>query len=260
MAETIIESIDNKLDSFSGVPGKRGRPSSNNINCKLCGELLVLGVNARETSKGSKRPRPKCKKCENKGRYQRKYPKPAKLTFNDGSRKIIVNISSVPDKHLNVIYYERTNPYGMRFETTEPYRDKVIVEEELENSSVTYDKYVTYYKYKDVTCDECGGTIRYDEHHEPVCEDCGLVFYNSEINFNEKLSNYIEGSQTLNGWQGAEMASWERRRYPQVKVNRDSEHERVLSDDHEYNDFVFQTFSSKKYMANRGRLHWGFQV
>ena len=41
---------------------------------------------------------------------------------------------------------------------------------------------VKYYSYEKSKCNECGGILRYDEHEDVMCEDCGLIFENVQEN------------------------------------------------------------------------------
>ncbi|GEM_PF-2676132 len=213
----------------------RGRLQSNNTHCKICGQQLIIGENARETSKGSGRPRNKCTKCENVGRYKRRNPKPTKLVFdipeaseihNARARlglprieKITLNLEvKWRPPHSTVIYYERTNPVGMTVQVEKPY---TVEEKWKEVDGTPYDRTSTYFYYLDMVCEECGGVVRYDKHHERVCEKCGLV----------QGESIAPTDADMRGWGSVKETEWRSKNGPRLWWGRDSEHDRRDADD-----------------------------
>jgi hypothetical protein len=191
----------------------RGRPQSNNTHCKICGQQLIIGVNARETSKGSGRPRNKCTKCENAGRYKRRNPKPTKLVFDDNDRTITLKIAAKwQPRRTTTISYERLNPVGMSAQIETPYTK---VEKWAEVDGTDHYRRKTYFYYEDMVCDECGGIVRFDENYERVCEDCGLVHGTIEVT-----------DADVRGWQRSiPLSENHRKNGPRFKINRDGEHD-----------------------------------
>ncbi len=213
----------------------RGRPQSNNTHCKICGQQLIIGVNARETSKGSGRPRNKCNKCENVGRYQRRNPKPTQLVFDIPESSEIHNARlerGLPrieritldlavkwrPPHSTTIYYERTNPVGMTVQVEKPY---TVKEKWKEVDGIHYYRNSTYFYYQDEFCDECGGKLRYDERRERVCEKCGLVH-------GEAIA---PTDADMRGWGSVKETEWRSKNGPRLWWGRDGEHDRRDADD-----------------------------
>lgn len=128
-----------------------GRPISNNIRCKECGDILILGVNARETKRGSDRPRSKCTICENRSRYTRKN----KTVKPKGYKK----------------YEEPINKTGQRVEIIKCVEGSKPI---IYNNEIVFMRSHTYI-YENLSCDECGGDVNYNYLGEPICVDCGLI-------------------------------------------------------------------------------------
>lgn len=225
-------------------PRSVGRPKSDHRFCKVCGEPLVLGENARETKKGSGRPRAKCKKCENAGRYKRRNPKPAILVFDipENSEihaaraaanlpridRITLKIScSWRPRHARAIWFERLNPVGMvvqkscNFTTVEDWKEGLSREK-------------SYPYYEDSICDECGGRIRYDSHFERVCVVCGLVH-----------GEHIAVTDSdMRGWSGVKQTEWRSKHGPRLWWGRDAEHDR-RDDDGEGGPRIYDKYYAK---------------
>jgi hypothetical protein len=190
----------------------RGRPRSQNKICKICGEWLILGVNARETSPGSGRPRATCNQCDNRRRYKPRNPKPTTLVFDIPAYSEIhttraglglPRIERIELKlaakwrppRLTLIQHERPNSTGMSAQIMKEYTD---------------DDGKPHHYYDHVYCDECGGVVRYDKRGFLVCEDCGLFHSNSPTIEKETLFSQRARNITEN----------ERKRWPRVTTNR----------------------------------------
>lgn len=203
----------------------RGRPKSDNRFCSSCGEPLVVGDNARETRKGSGRARSKCKTCENKGRYKRRYPKPATLVFDipvvseihaaraavnlPRIERITLKIScSWSPRHARAIWFERLNPAGMTVQEFHSFTSSAPWKGGLSRKK-------TNSYYQDLVCDECGARVRYDHHLERVCEACGLV-HGEAVTFTDS---------DLRGWQGVKLSEWRSKHGPRIWWGRDGEHD-----------------------------------
>ncbi len=190
----------------------RGRPQSRNQICKVCGEWLILGVNARETTKGSGRPRATCNKCDNRRRYKPRNPKPTTLAFDIPAYSEIhatrasLGLPRIERIEIKItvkwrpprrtwFQYERLNSTGMSAQIMKAYTD---------------DDGKPHHYYDHVYCDECGGVVRYDKRGFLVCEDCGLFHSNSPTIEKETLFSQRARNITEN----------ERKRWPRVTTNR----------------------------------------
>ena len=142
-------------ENYNNFHNNVGRPLSNNIKCKECGDLLILDDNARETKKGSGRPRSKCTRCENHARYTRK----AKV------------IKPIHKKKAKKKYEEPTNKTNQRVEVIKCLESEVPT---VFESQLIYVKSHIFI-HKNLSCDECNGPVYYNNLSEPICVHCGLI-------------------------------------------------------------------------------------
>jgi hypothetical protein len=149
----IAKSINNEINN--NFHTKMGRPLSNHIRCKGCGDLLTLRDNARETKKGSGRPRSKCTRCENHDRYTRK----------------VKVIKPIINRYVKKKYEEPTNKTGQRVEIIKCLDGEVP--KVFDDRLIFMKSHI--YIHKNLICDECGGPVYYNYLGEPICVNCGLI-------------------------------------------------------------------------------------
>lgn len=155
-----------------------GRPKNNNKFCE-CGVELTI-ENTRETKKGSGSLRSMCRDCErdkDRASHRKKH-----------SQK---KVSRGP------LFAERSNRVGMA----------------AQNYVVRKGKDRRIMVFENALCEECGGILRYDEHLEKVCSECGLV--SEPITIFDAPNTEVAGRQ---------LKDYEKSRYDlRIIVNRDGE-------------------------------------
>ena len=178
-----------------------GRPKNDNKFCE-CGVELTF-ENTRETKKGSGSLRSTCKDCE---RYK-----------DRASHK--ANYKKHPHKKVSrgPLFAERPNRVGMAAQNS------IVVRVDGKHIKL----------FEDALCEECGGILRYDEHLERVCSECGLV--SESVLFDAPNTEFTS----------RQLKDYEKSRYSlKIVVNRDKECDiRNSGNSHMVQDIYEQTIS-----------------
>lgn len=148
--------------------------------CKICGvELNESNAYGRVTKSGTFAPETKCKICKKSVRPSRATKterKPARqlgyllkivagrhtyeTRFATKEEVVLAKSQRLTQRKYGVCHDGRSSPVG---KTCDSLVDVVL----SDKSHLRY--------YKTMQCDECGGLVRIDEHHERACVNCGLV-------------------------------------------------------------------------------------
>lgn len=138
--------------------------------CKFCGVLLDETNQYYEGIK-KKPKRLVCKECRSREiAMQRRWKQSFRYRVREGEIIRTIRFPSLVDK-MNFIRLRRTMQKISK--SVSSYSSSVGKRVDIP-VKIKRKKKVVGIMYLPLRCDECGGTIRYDERGFKVCEDCGL--------------------------------------------------------------------------------------